>query len=71
VEGLSAGKPVLARDEGFPCEVIEHGKTGILHDGNSPAISTAVIRAEDMDFETTNTERFSGETFKEEVRSYT
>ncbi len=36
VEAFRAGIPVIASDQGGPCEIIEHGKTGFLFNPRSP-----------------------------------
>ena len=43
VEGMLAGKPVIASDAGGPREIVEHGVTGLLvPPGNAPALAEAL-----------------------------
>jgi glycosyltransferase involved in cell wall biosynthesis len=44
-EALACGVPVIARDVGAICDVVEHGLTGLLVSTESPlALSTAVLQ---------------------------
>lgn len=46
VEATASGKPVLARDEGFPSLYVEEGVNGYRHDGTTDGIRQAVTRLE-------------------------
>jgi len=49
IEANASGKPVLARDEGFPSLFVEDGENGFLHDGTAEGIAYAVDRLEGAD----------------------
>lgn len=49
LEGMAAGLPVLAPDEGGPAEVIEDGRTGILFASRDQRALAAAMRALDAD----------------------
>lgn len=68
IEGLSAGKPVLTRDEGFPAQVVEHRKTGLLHNGTRGGIAHAILQADKTEFETQNMDKFSPESFSNSIK---
>jgi glycosyltransferase involved in cell wall biosynthesis len=45
MEGMAAGKAVIAPDRGGPAELIEHGIDGILyHPGNRDALAQAILK---------------------------
>jgi glycosyltransferase involved in cell wall biosynthesis len=44
VEANASGKPVLARDDGFPGVFVEDGANGVLHDGTAEGIRAALDR---------------------------
>ncbi|SFS06524.1 Glycosyltransferase involved in cell wall bisynthesis [Halomicrobium zhouii] len=46
IEANASGKPVLARNEGFPGLFVEDGENGLLHDGTPRGIVDAVDRLE-------------------------
>lgn len=66
VEANASGKPVLARNEGFPSVFVDDGENGYLHDGTSRGIARAIESLHDndegfkMDVAQFSTERFSG-----------
>ena len=45
LEGMAAGLPVLAPDEGGPAEVIEDGRTGVLFASRDAGALSAGMRA--------------------------
>ena len=51
LEGMAAGLPVLAPDEGGPAEVIEDGRTGVLFASRDERALAAAMRALDADAE--------------------
>lgn len=46
IEANASGKAVLTRDEGFPGLFVSNGENGLLHDGSSAGIRSAVERFE-------------------------
>lgn len=46
IEANASGKPVIARDEGFPAVFVEDGVNGLVHDGSADGIREAVERLE-------------------------
>lgn len=44
IEANASGKPVLARDDGFPAVFVEDGENGLLHDGSAEGIRAAADR---------------------------
>jgi glycosyltransferase involved in cell wall biosynthesis len=68
VEANASGKPVLARDEGFPGLFVVDGENGYLHDGTAAGIRALVRRGVAADLEgspATHVDRFSVPAFRE------
>lgn len=72
IEANASGKPVLARNEGFPGVYVEDGENGYLHDGTVEGIRSAISHQEDvrLTFESgTHTNRFSFTAFKDQIQN--
>jgi len=72
IEANASGKPVLARDEGFPSLFVEDGENGFLHDGTAEGIAYAVDRLEGADLRrniASRAEQFSLDEFSEQCRT--
>ena len=72
IEANASGKPVLARNEGFPGVFVEAGENGYLHDGTAAAIRRSVskVAASGPDAVPAEyTEPFSFDLFRDELRS--
>ena len=70
IEANASGKPVLARDEGFPAVFVREGENGYTHDGTAAGIRRAVGRVDGgglIDDPTTFVERFGIERFQTEL----
>jgi len=69
VEAVASGKPVLARNEGFPGLFVGSHETGLLHDGSAASIRDALDRyeAEPFAVDPTVTEQFSAKRFHERL----
>lgn len=66
IESNASGKPVLARNEGFPSLFVEEGENGYLHDGSPKGIRhsvLAILKQEKLSVDM-NLEQFRFETFK-------
>lgn len=65
IEANASGKPVLARDDGFPGLFVTDGENGYLHDGMAAGIHEAVERLEanPLDVSSVDVDRFSSESF--------
>lgn len=68
IEACASGKPVLARDEGFPGIFVNNGDNGVLHDGSSEGIREAVDRLEISKPNESNVEQFAFDTFRDQLR---
>lgn len=75
VESMASGRPVIAFNKGGAAETVVAGKTGVFFDEQSwEALSDAVIRFKPDDYDPVairkHAERFSGERFAAEIRSF-
>ncbi|MDV7348169.1 glycosyltransferase [Halorubrum distributum] len=71
IEANASGKPVLARNDGFPGTFVKNGENGILHDGSKNDIKKTVKRiceTERMAISTETTTAFSSEEFQSSIR---
>ncbi len=70
IEANASGKPVLARDDGFPGIFVEEGTNGYLHDGSVQGIRGAIARAEAGSLSVSQevVERFDDEAFESALR---
>ena len=74
VEANASGKPVIARNEGFPGLFVTDGDNGILHDGTEQSIKQAVIRMEQSDLSVspgTHVSAFSFASFSAQIQHIT
>jgi glycosyltransferase involved in cell wall biosynthesis len=72
IEANASGKPVLARNDGFPGTFVKNGENGILHDGTKSDIKKTVrgiCETERMAISTDTTTSFSIETFQSSIRN--
>ncbi|MFC6787162.1 glycosyltransferase [Halobaculum halobium] len=69
IEANASGKPVLARDEGFPGVYVRSGENGYLHDGTTDGIRDAIdrMRSERPGTDGMNVDEFSTETFQHKL----
>jgi len=73
IEANASGKPVLAREEGFPGVFVEEGENGMLHDGTPDGILQAVQSLEDgslFDDVAKVSNTFSLSTFADRLRNF-
>ena len=71
IEANASQKPCLARSEGFPGLFVEDGYNGLLHDGTSDGIATAIDRLPELDDSVTYDsllEPFSRQLFESRLR---
>jgi glycosyltransferase involved in cell wall biosynthesis len=68
VEANASGKPVLARDEGFPGIYIHDGKNGYLHDGTAEGIRDTVKQLKGWTASSFDVDRFSENNFNKKLR---
>lgn len=68
VEALASGKPVLARDEGFPSLLLTPGEDGYLHDGTASGIREAIAENHKENAGSSSiVDRFSFEHFSDQL----
>ncbi|NUB93225.1 glycosyltransferase [Haloterrigena sp. SYSU A121-1] len=73
IEANASGKPVLARNEGFPSVFVENGENGFLHDGSITGIRQSVdsMRTSELDTVSTRyTTQFSFNSFRDDLRMF-
>ena len=67
IEANASGKPVLARNEGFPGVFVDGDKNGVLHDGSPRRIRNAVKRLDTGEVSDSHTDQFSLTAFREQL----
>lgn len=71
IEANASGKPVIARNDGFPGVFIDEGDNGVLHDGTEHDVEQAIGRLRETDLSVSAEEHvstFAFETFSERIR---
>jgi glycosyltransferase involved in cell wall biosynthesis len=72
IEANASGKPVLARNDGFPAVFVDDGQNGYVHDGTAVGIRNAIERTNPGELDTPLDEfvtEFSLEAFQTNLRS--
>lgn len=69
IEANASGKPVLARDEGFPGVFVTEGENGVLHDGTPAGIRDALSRLDVASVPRETVERFGLDAFEDGLRA--